>query len=348
MNILIGDISSYKAITVAKFIHKYYPDIKMYGFDTRNFTNKIHTKYIYKNFVIEDNSILYLLEIIENNNIDFFIPVINESLSTFWQNKDKFNKTLGYLGDFDSYKLLNDKLQLHVLAEELQIKVPKRYLKIEDAKFPFVIKPTNLSSAKGVVYVKNKYDIPNKINQENIIIQQYVEGKGVGFSFYCKEGDIIEGYGHKRIAEHPISGGSSVYRSYYQDDRMCEVSSKIVKKLNYTGFAMFEFKLTVNNELYLLEVNPRIWGSINQGMANGTNYFEKILGPPKIKIIRNNNNVNTFLGPLIYISFLKYLFKFNFQPIQYFLRNIFNNVPDINIMIDPLGYFSTILRKLLR
>lgn len=347
MNILIGDISSYKAITVAKFIHKYYPNIKIYGFDTRNFTDKVHTRFIDKNFVLKENSVKILLEIIKNYNIDFFIPVINESLSTFWRSKDKFNKSLSYLGDFGSYNLLNDKLKLHVLAEELQIKVPKRYLKIDDAKIPFIIKPTNLSSSKGVVYVRNKNDIPKESNQNNIIIQQFVAGKGVGFSFYCKEGSIIEGYGHKRIAENPISGGSSTYRSSYYDDRMYEVSSKIVKKINYTGFAMFEFKLTDKNELYLLEVNPRIWGSINQGMANGVNYFKEILGSPEFNITRRDN-VHTFLGPLIYISFIKYLFKLNFRPIYVFLSNTFNNEPDINVINDPRGYLSTILRKILK
>lgn len=346
MNILLGDISSYKAIAVAKFIRKNYSNVKIYSFDTRSFTDKIHTKYIDKNFVIEGDGFEPFIEIIENNKIDFFIPVINDSLSKFWKNKDKFKNTLNYLGDFSSYQILNDKFQLHDLAVKLNILVPEKYEDLNSAKIPFVIKPNNLSSAKGVVYIKKESDIPDSINIESTVIQQYVNGKGMGYSFYCRNGLITDGYGHKRLAEYPVSGGSSTYRTGYQDARMVEVSSRIVKHLNYTGFAMFEFLLTDNNDLYLLEVNPRIWGSINQGLVNGTNYFKEIFGAQNQKLKKRKHQINTYIGPVIYISLFKYMFQLNFRPFFCFLKNIFNNEPDVNFVYDPKGYLSTIIRKL--
>ena len=64
-----------------------------------------------------------------------------------------------------------------------------------------------------------------------------------------------------------------MYREPFDDDRMVECTKKILEKTHWSGFAMFEFKLTEDNEIYLIEVNPRIWGSINQGLKNGFNYF---------------------------------------------------------------------------
>lgn len=347
MNILIGDISSYKAIAVAKFIHENYPNVIIYSFDSRKFTSAFCTKYVYKNFIIEGDNIKSYIEIINRYKINHFIPVINESLENFWKNKDRFNHTLDYLGSFLTYQILNDKSQLHDLAKNLHILVPEKYPNIASAVFPFVIKPTNLSSAKGVIYVNEKNDIPNDFTPVKTIIQQFVKGIGVGYSFYCKNGKILQGYGHKRLAEYPVSGGSSTYRTECKDQRMYEVSSKIVKHLDYTGFAMFEFKLTPKNELYLLEVNPRIWGSINQGLVNGTNYFEEILGHSKKQININKVNINTYLGPLIYISFFKYLFKFNLDSFFIFIKNLNSNVPDVSIVHDLKGYISILLRKFL-
>ena len=346
MNILLGDISSYKAISVAKFIRENYSDFKIYSFDSRSFTNDFHTKYVDKNFVIEDLGFDSFIDIIDTYKIDFFIPVINESLARFWKNKNKFKNTLNYLGEFSTYQILNDKLQLHELAKDLKILVPEKYKSLKQAIIPFVVKPNDLSSAKGVIYINQAKDIPISINTNTSIIQQYVKGTGVGYSFYCKNGRIMDGYGHKRLAEYPVSGGSSTYREHYQDERMNEMASKIVKHLNFSGFAMFEFLLTDSNKLYLLEVNPRIWGSINQGMVNGTNYFKEIFGTQKTKIKKKKNHVKTYIGPVIYISLVNYLFKMNFKPVFIFFNNVFNNVPDVNFIYDPKGYLSTIIRKL--
>jgi len=346
MNLLLGDISSYKAIIIAKFIRKNYPDYKIYSFDKRSFTKNVHTRYVDKHFLIKKYDVESFVKIINEYKIDYFIPVINESLALFWKYKNKFNKSLDYLGSFDTYEILNDKLKVHALAKELKIKVPERFDNLESAIVPFIIKPTNLSSAKGVIYVNDISDIPKGIASKNVIIQQYVKGKGVGYSFYCKKGEIIHGYGHKRLAEYPITGGTSTYRTNYNNQDLYIAANRMVKKLNYTGFAMFEFKLTDTNELYLLEVNPRIWGSINQGLTNGYNYFEGIFGYPKSEIHIKKKPVNTYIGPLIYLSFLKYFLRLNLNPIMLFIKNIFTNVPDVSLIYDPKGYLSTIFRKL--
>ncbi len=96
MNILLGDISSYKAIAVAKFIHENYPNIIIYSFDSRRFTSTFCTKYIYKNFIIENDNIESYIEIINRYKINHFIPVINDSLEIFWKNKERFKHSLDY------------------------------------------------------------------------------------------------------------------------------------------------------------------------------------------------------------------------------------------------------------
>lgn len=348
MNILVGDISSYKAIVVARFIKLNYPDCKIYGFDSRNFTKSWKTKYVERNFIIRNDDLESFQEVIKSFSIDLFIPVINDSLEFFWHNKIKFNGTLDYLGEFQSYQILNDKIKLSELAQELDVLIPRRYASIKTAEVPFVYKPTNLSSSKGVVYITDKSSISEKVDENNLIIQQFVEGEGVGYSFYAKNGVILNGYGHKRLSEFPVSGGSSTYRTEYEDIRMIHSAQRIVKKLNYTGFAMFEFKLSDKNDLYLLEVNPRIWGSINQGLVNGTNYFEAILGKSKKMVLANSKSYNTYISPLIYASFVGYILKFNLFPITIFIRSILKNKTDVSFVSDFKGFVSIVLRKIIK
>jgi len=348
MNILVGEISSYKAIVIARYIKRNYKDAVVYTYDKKRRSNYVKSRYSDKHFFVNQKYFEEELQkLIKENNIDFFFPVINNSLSILLKNKKAYGKSLDYVDEMSAYKTLNNKKSLHTLASQLGIKVPVIFKDFEEATPPFVIKPVNLSSAIGVHYVFANEEKTSATYNGTDIFQEFVKGQGVGYSFYAKNGKVLDGYGHRRLSEYPIAGGSSTYRQYYHNNTMHEVASSIIENLNYTGFAMFEFKLTNDNELYLLEVNPRIWGSINQGMVDGNvNYFEGILGSATIDRTQNHKDKKTYIGPLIYVSLLRYLIIFKLKPIANFFSNIFSNKADVNLLSDPMGYISTILRKI--
>jgi len=266
------------------------------------------------------------------------------------QNKDKAEKALAYWGSYESFGILSDKDRLYELAKELNINVPKRFNDIEEAQVNCVIKPVNQSSARGVRYFFDQEKLDKAkahlSSKKDIIVQEYIRGEAVGYSVFARNGKIISGFGHKRLAEYPVSGGSSVYRENYENEEIQAVSEKIIDATKWSGFAMFEFKLTPDNEIYLIEVNPRIWGSINQGLQNGVNYFEAILGEASFIAHSDKRSIKTYLSPLIYLSLLKYLQQLNFRPLFMFIGNAFRNRTDVDILSDFKGWFGTILRNL--
>ena len=351
MKVLVSDISSFKAIVICKYLKENYEKVNIYSFDTRPFTRYFRTKYSDRHYIIERSAYLEsVLDILRKDNIDLFIPIHSSEMDIILQNKHKAAKALAYWGSYESFAILNDKDRLYELASGLNINVPKKYNNIEEAQVQCVVKPINQSSAKGVRYFfdQGKLDAAKSDlgSKKDIIIQEYIQGEGVGYSVFAKNGKIITGSGHKRLAEYPISGGSSVYRESYENEAIRAISEKILIATQWSGFAMFEFKLTPGNEIYLIEVNPRIWGSINQGLQNGVNYFEDILG--KADFVKNfdKGNVKTYLSPLIYLSLIKYLQQLNFKALLTFIGNAFHNRADVNIFSDFKGWFGTILRKL--
>lgn len=351
MKILIGEITSYKAIVICNFIALSYKNIEIQTFDFRKFSKRIRSRHSKKHHYIEFDTIndyqLKLSEIIKKENIDVFIPVHSDYLDIFIQNREIFADTLSYMGSFSDYQMLHNKSNLLHIAEQLQITTPKSYPNIEEAICPFVAKPQASSSAKGVIYIKNEKEKNILLHKclNGYIFQEYISGYGCGYSVFAQRGEIKIGYGHKRLAEYPVSGGSSVYRSEEYDPRMKIIAQKILEQVKWSGFAMFEFKHTKDDRLILIEVNPRIWGSINQGLQEGVNYFEPILGKGVYK--KHNQKYFTYLSPQSYISFLSYLLKGNFTPIWTFIRNIKKNKSDVNLFDDPLGYASIILRNVL-
>ena len=126
-----------------------------------------------------------------------------------------------------------------------------------------------------------------------------------------------------------------------------KIASQILAHTKWSGFAMFEFKESADGKVSLIEVNPRVWGSINQGLVNGVNYFTYLLGDSK-KNIKSRSNMKTYLSPLIYVSILSQLCRLNFSYVLKFLKSFPFLKSDISFIDDFKGYLSIILKKILR
>lgn len=374
MRILIGEISSYKAIVIARYIRAAYPNAEIWAYDYKPIIRSIHTRYVQQCVRLPFKSleayIEALADYVRTQQIDVLLPVHSDHIGAILQRKDLFGQALDWVGDYKDYIRLHEKDQLMAIAQSVGVRVPKTYHSFDEAEVPFVIKPTNLSSAKGVRYCfaeANKQLINSALadinSSNNYIIQEYITGQGCGYEVYCQNGEILVEYGHIRLAEWPTSGGSSVLRGRYIHPDMRPMAEKILSAVPWTGFAMFEFKLTPSGELVLIEVNPRIWGSINQPLQDNCPLFEHILGAliQLVPLSNNNSSINSVSGyklapqapeirtslvPQVWLAMLGYLFRGQSSRVRDWLRHWHSTRRDVSFWSDPLGLISMIIRKI--
>ncbi len=353
MKLLIGEASSYKAITIARFLKRWY-DVTIISYDFNAAFRSVHSRWFDKVIILpgaaKDKALLVneLSRIIGGENIEWFFPVNSAHIGEFIAARDRFEGTLDYLGTLGSYRLLNNKSSLAGLAGPLDIRIPELYYDPAKFEYPLVAKPMEGASAKGVFYLHSPKDLADhaeKFKGGNYLFQEYVKGAGAGYSVFAKNGVILKGYGHIRLGEYPATGGSSVFRGGYENRCMAETAALLVKTTNWSGFAMVEFKIDDTGDPVLIEVNPRIWGSVNQGLQAGCNYFEPLLGKPK-KEIPQNPRGTSYLSPLVYLSLFSYLRMGRFAEIKRFITTRRKRA-DVSLTGDPGGYLSTIYRKIL-
>jgi len=99
--------------------------------------------------------------------------------------------------------------------------------------------------------------------QKQPLVQAYISGEGYGVSVvFDKNHEPAEIFCHHRIREYPVSGGPSSFCESIWDDRMVRYAIALLKKLEWQGFAMVEFKGDLEGDLRLMEINPRFWGSM--------------------------------------------------------------------------------------
>jgi predicted ATP-grasp superfamily ATP-dependent carboligase len=340
MNILLTNSNSYKAVVIAKFLKKHYDSVKIFGISKKKSLN-IYSKYFDSVFVGSPKE-----DVVKQHNIDLIIPIDSKTISDWLNVKHELNHTLDYVSDNHIFELLNNKESFTSLCSELNIAIPGTYTKnqinlLEDHRI-YVFKPVKSAASKGVKYFKQLDELRQycRLFHGEFIIQEYFKGCGGGISFFAVNGKIFNHYIHTRIAEYPVSGGSSTIRGRFEavfEQEIIQAAQKLIAYVQWSGFCMLEFKY--NEERFVfIEANPRIWGSIYQGLASGNNYFEQLLGKSAKKLLFDPN-VITYQSPLVFLSLLGYFFKGNFKKfISIF--GLFKAKADISFFDDPKGYLG--------
>ncbi len=191
----------------------------------------------------------------------------------------------------ESFEIVRDKKSFSRFCMQNEQNIPKEYdyrALVEERTLPskLIVKPKNGSGAMGIKYIDSKEDLLSlNLNFDNYIIQQRLDGekdiKGAFFLF--DKGELIAYYGHKRLRTYPSRGGVSVYSKCHMDEELKRSGCGLLRKLKWSGLAMVEFLYDEKSgEHKIIEVNPRVWGSIMLSEFCGSrmieNYCKSALG----------------------------------------------------------------------
>ena len=355
--VLITDITSYKAAVIARHLRRHHPDVRVVATDHRRFSRHVHTRHapsVVRLSCGPEAGKAYAAElerVIARVGADILIPVNSKEIRVLVEHRAHLGASLSYMGEGALYHRLDDKTKFAALVEEAGLPQPKNYDHF-DAPLPLVVKPAQGSSSKGVVYVRTEAEreaLKSRLGGKtaDFVVQDYVEGEGVGYSGFFENGRPLAAYAHRRVAEYPVSGGSSVVRERYNHADLPQLEALAARLLSvapWSGFAMFELKRRGPGDFVFIECNPRIWGSIHQGLADGADYFEPLLGKGGPDVRRAQAGMRTALLPLNLLAAAGYLRQGNFSKVLDMMRPALRQRLDINPFTDPLGFLALLMR----
>ncbi len=235
----------------------------------------------------DDETYIEKLKEICSNDKPVLLPCGIDSLIEITKNQNIVSEFAHIaVPSYENFRLANDKSALMDFADSIGIPTPKTTTLKNDESidelatrltFPVVIKYREGELLKldpqnryKIVYDADSFkETFSKMHaaQPFPLVQQYIEGDGFGVSaVFDKNHEPIEIFCHHRLREYPISGGPSSMCESYWDDTLVSHAIKLLKALNWTGVAMVEFKGN-----YLMEINPRFWGSLALAPLSGCN-----------------------------------------------------------------------------
>lgn len=208
-----------------------------------------------------------LLELLGEYGHPVLFCVGAATLQMVSRRREEFSKICDFLvAPPEVLDQLNDKEAVHSRCRELGIPVPRQYEGKPEA-YPVVIKPH--CGEKFGLKARNRYVVAGSLAEyrsglaamerydPNPIVQEQVSGDGAGVSLLLdREGRLVCALCHRRIREFPAAGGPSTCCESFYDAGMIDQAYRLLSSFGFVGMAMVEFKGP-----YVLEVNPRIWGS---------------------------------------------------------------------------------------
>ena len=228
---------------------------------------------------------------------DVLLPVTDASLGLVLEYEEEIRSrvVLPFVSR-NTYQTVSDKFQLGKIANELGVPWPKSvYIppalerrddvleQIRSFPYPAALKPAQSVTRllrelkkRATEYPENADQVFRTINEDEkipFLLQEKVEGRGVGVFALCVNGEILTWFAHERILEKPPTGGVSVLSESLAMDRApVEHAKKLLEHLRWTGVAMVEFKRTAAGEHSLMEINPRFWGSLQLAVDCGRDF----------------------------------------------------------------------------
>jgi len=146
---------------------------------------------------------------------------------------------------------------------------------------PLIAKPAIGSGALGHIHVDQPEDLGKlqSLTEPYVIQRKLANPREVRGGFFLMEkGRLLAYYGHRRLRTYPPEGGVTVYSAYEEDEDIRTLGTRVLEELNWTGLAMLEFLFDERDREYkLIEINPRLWGSILLSEFSGARLVEKYI-----------------------------------------------------------------------
>lgn len=228
-----------------------------------------------------------IFDICRENQIECLVPLNDWEVPQISAHKDEL-KRMGvkvFAPDLPVVENVRDKGKYRELLESFDVKAPRSFLRVEDAKrslqngevsLPLIVKPRNGSASIGVEIVHSIEDMEFAYRhsvqmikesplkdatfqkpEDNVIIQEVVEGEKFSVDMFNDlEGNHLASFVRKQLA---MRGGDVDRCITVNDPELNRIANRIGENLGHAGYMNADVYYDGEN-YYVIDINPRFGG----------------------------------------------------------------------------------------
>ena len=238
------------------------------------------------------NEALWLEQIaqsVKRTGAKVIMPISTEGIefASRFQTELKQLAALTFVPQRDAFEITINK---HLFAQTLHahsIPHPRTLLiKLDDAfeaqlahfSFPVLIKPTFGGGGAGIHVFNDRETLFNFIQSHrdevdgHYILQDYISGHDIDCSLLSHEGVILAFTVQRSIAKKMVFTPAPEIELIH-DASVFRLATQLIQTLNWSGVAHIDMRYNeISEELEVIEINPRYWGSLLGSLAAGVNF----------------------------------------------------------------------------
>jgi carbamoyl-phosphate synthase large subunit len=245
-----------------------------------------------------------ILEISKQKNIQLILPLITKELVAFSKNKDHFkaNGISILLSNEEAVAISNNKVKSYEFLNSKGVSVPRFFIAETLEEFihaafdlghparPFCFKPAVSNGSRGFRIVWDSIDESQQLFNEKpyntwityahalkilsskpfpqLLVSEYLPGDEYSVDCLADHGKPVLIV--PRLRKKMING-ITVEGTFINNPALIEYCNKIIRFIGLHGNIGIQLRFSENNEPLLLEINPRVQGTIVAGLGAGIN-----------------------------------------------------------------------------
>lgn len=237
-----------------------------------------HGAFVYKNYIdglpfVDDPQFINSINgVIKEHKIDFIIPAHDDVILRLAYEKSKNNLACELVtSPLETCKITRSKSETYKFFRDITM-TPKQYdtKSIGKNDLPIFLKPDAGQGSKGTHLAKTMEQLAfySKQNQ-NLIAIEYLPGREYTVDcFTNQKGELIFCEGRERVR---TLNGISVNTKTVRNPEFQKIAQKINTHISLRGVWFFQVKENKDGDLLLLEIAPRVAGTMALVRAKGVN-----------------------------------------------------------------------------
>ncbi len=233
-------------------------------------------------------------EELEKYHYDIVIPMNDDVAIILAKHKKELSAlTSVHVNDWEIFQMASDKLKTMKVCMEHHLPCPNTFLSKEEfitvkdsVKYPMVVKPRTGCAAVGFHVADDEQDLLDYYDKaENkygpCLIQEFIPQNGLQYKaelFMDRRGTLKGACVFAKVRWYPIDGGSSTLNETVDRPDIVANCKKLLEEIHWYGYADIDLiEDTRDGQVKIMEINPRITGSVKICFEAGVNFSQMII-----------------------------------------------------------------------
>lgn len=231
---------------------------------------------------------------LEKYHYDLVIPQNDDVAIVLSKHKEELEKlTTIHVNSWELFTMASDKLKTMKACMDNGLPCPKTFLSLEDfvehkasVQYPLVVKPRTGCAAVGFHVSNNEEDVMDYVSKAEkkygpCLIQEYIPQDGLQYKaelYIDRNGEVKAACVFSKVRWYPIEGGSSTLNEIVDRPDIVNDCVALLKAIGWRGYADIDLiEDTRDGKAKIMEINPRITGSVKICFEAGVNFAKLIV-----------------------------------------------------------------------